>query len=364
MSSAFSCTVSRTALVDALSAATRVVDKKVIPVLGTVLLIGEGEQLRWWATDGTLWRSGLVPAVQATGAGLVPAVQALSVVKACSGSEVTLATVKSFVVVTAGAFTAKLPALSREDFPTLPPVATQADMCAMASATLAVMLSHVWPSIATGSLQLNGALFRVADDELLCVSTDRHQLARITRPIDRVVAFDDAIVSSRLIQELLRMLEGGESVEFALTTDRHTFRVGDDLLVSAPISATFPAFERIVPKDAKTRLVGDRSVLLAALDRVALAADDPQRHVRFTVKNGSVELAAKSAAKGEAVEAVTVTTSGPSVAFNLNPAYARNFLGESADEEIACAVIDELKPVVFGSTKNPDDIYIVMPMRV
>jgi DNA polymerase-3 subunit beta len=351
-------------LIDALGAAARVVDKKVIPILGTVLLICEGDCLRWWATDGTLWRSGLVPAVQAAGAGLVPAVQALSVVKACSGTEVTLEAVKSFVVVTAGAFAAKLPTLSREDFPTLPVVAEQAAMCAMASASLALMLRHVSPSMASGSLQLGGALFRVADEELLCVSTDRHQLARITRPIDRVVAFDDAIVSHRLIQELLRMLEAGDSVDFALTADRHTFRVGDELLISVPISATFPAFERVVPQDSKTRLVGDRSILLAALDRVALAADDPQRHVRFTVKDGSVELAAKSATKGEAREVVKVTTSGPSVAFNLNPTYARNFLGESSDEEIACAVIDELKPVVFGSTKTPDDIYIVMPMRV
>jgi DNA polymerase-3 subunit beta len=363
LSSPFSCTVSRAALIDALSAAARVVDKKVIPILGTVLLIGEDDGLRWWATDGTIWRSGLVPATQATGSGLVPATQALAVIKACSGSDVRLAADKSYIVVTAGGFTAKLPSLAREDFPTLPVIAATAETCAMASDVLKGMLRHVMPAVLASSLELCGALFRVADRELCCVSTDRHQLARITRPIDRAVMFNDAIVSHRVLQELARMLDAGDSVDFAFTADRQMFRVGDHLLIGLPISAKFPAFERIIPKTSKTRVVGTRAALLAALDRVALASDDPQRHVLFTVKNGAMELSARSPLKGEATESVAVTTTGPSVSFRLNPDYARNYLGESPEEEIACEMLDELRAIVFGATKTPDDIYIVMPMR-
>lgn len=364
MSNGLSCAVSRHALAEALGSAARIVDKKVtIPIFSTVLLVGEGESLRWWATDGAIWRSGLVPAAQATGSGLVPAAQALAVVKACGASEVTLRADKSFVVVTAGAFSAKLPSLPREDYPTLPALSDVAPSAAMPSEALKGMLTHVMPAILNGSLDLSGALFRLVDNDLICVSTDRHQLAKVSRAVTRAAAFDDAVVSYRVIQELVRMLALGESVEFSLTYNRHIFRVGDDVLYGLPLAVKFPEWQRVIPKDSKTRFSGARDVLLSALDRVALAADDPQRHVMFSITDGAIELSAQSATRGEAVERLAVTTSGPDVSFALKPEYARNYIGQSVSTEIECAAVDELRQVVFSAPQTPDDIYIIMPMR-
>lgn len=363
MSNALSCTVSRHALAEALGTAVRIVDKKTIPIFSTVLLIGSGTALRWWATDGAIWRSGLVPAAQATGSGLVPAAQALAVVKACSASEITLAADKSFVKVTAGAFSAKLPSLPREDYPTLPALNAAVSTAAMPSEAMKAMLLHVLPAILNGSLELAGALFRLVDHELLCVSTDRHQLAKVSRPVTRAANFDDAVVSHRVIQELVRMLTLGEVVEFSFTYDRHVFRVGDDVIYGLPIAAKFPQWQLVIPKDSKTRFSGARDLLLSALDRVALAADDPQRHVMFAITDGSITLSAKSTTRGEASETLAVTTSGPAVSFALKPEYARNYIGQSLSDDVACAATDELRQVMFSAPNTPDDIYIVMPMR-
>lgn len=365
MSSPFTCTVARTDLLDALTCAARVADKKItIPVFGSVLLSAERAGLQWWATDGTIWRSGVIPAAQATGSGVIPAAQALAVVKACDAAEIYLATAKSFIAVKAGAYKAKLPALPREDYPTLPDIAASASFSVISSGSLRTMLARVSPAILSGSLELCGALFRIADGELLCVSTDRHQLAKIGRPLDRAVMSDDSVVSHRLIQELARLAAEDGEIEFSLTETRQVFRRGHDVLIGPPLSAKFPAFERVIPKAGKTTLRMARGAMLDALNRVALVADDPQRNVLFSVAKDAVTLSAQSARLGEASETLPASITGPALTFRLNPDYARNFLNVSDADEIACEAEDDGRPVVFRAAVEKDDAYVIMPVRI
>ncbi len=126
---------------------------------------------------------------------------------------------------------------------------------------------------------------------------------------------------------------------------RTTFisRLEGRLLITRKLSGNFPNYEMVMPKDNDKTAVFDLEDMKGSVRRVALMADERSRSIRLTVREGEVELSARSSDEGEGSEVVPADYSGEEVQLGFNWQYLQDFLNtvsavQSGEVENADAV--------------------------
>src|SRR3546814_3645420 len=80
------------------------------------------------------------------------------------------------------------------------------------------------------------------------------------------------LVPSRALQELARVLGGGETLSVRLGEREASFEVAGTRLTTVLIEGEFPPYERLIPQAQPNRLTVGREALLEAVRRVKLLA--------------------------------------------------------------------------------------------
>lgn len=363
-------TARRDHLVTALSDAARVANGKPIAVLGSLLAEIEADRLTWWATDTHIWRSGVVSVTaEQPGRGLVRVDVALAFLKRCPDGDVQLSISAEQVVLKAGGFTAKMQSQPLADFPTIPQVPSgglSLSRAALASAVGAT--TTIVASVAPTKYFLNGALFRVDDSAVTCVATDGHRLVKITVPHASIGQEVDTLLHREGLVELDQMLENGpDAVTYQLHDNYHVFHVGEATLLTRPLEARFPAWERIITKTHKHEFTCDRAAWLACAQRVALATVAERNAIHFEIKGGDLVLTAQSVEKGDAVDRVAATDIvGDAIGTSVSARYLVDCLAGFDCDAVTCRIVDEVTQVLFVPAKSngSDHLHVIMPMRL
>src|SRR3546814_6920432 len=86
------------------------------------------------------------------------------------------------------------------------------------------------------------------------------------------------LVPSRALQELARVLGGGETLSVRLGEREASFEVAGTRLTTVLIEGEFPPYERLIPQAQPNRLTVGREALLEAVRRVKLLARRSEEH--------------------------------------------------------------------------------------
>jgi DNA polymerase-3 subunit beta len=366
---AASFTASRSALIAMLTAASRVAGNgKPIPVLGSVWLCATADRLSWWVTDTSLWRGGSIEVeVSQPGSGLVPVSLTLAALKQCAEGPVSLTLAANVATLKSAGFTAKLPLLPAEDFPTLPIVPDGGVV--IPGASLARMIDQVDPAILQESSQysLRGAHLVVGPAGVQMTATDRHRMAR-SMSSAAVDAPESAVILPReAMTEIAAMLadDPDQAVVYFAQSERHIFRVGSEIVNARAIDGEFPACDRIIPKKWGTRMVCDRDGWLKALNRVVVVTDAKNPCVTVEIADGDMVLTTQSVDRGDAVERLAVETQGVPLKFCAKPGYLKDFLASALSKQVSCEIFDDKSAIALKPIEDESSyVYVVMPMRL
>jgi len=82
----------------------------------------------------------------------------------------------------------------------------------------------------------------------------------------------------------------------------------------------------VMPKDNDKKVVFDLSDMKNAVRRISLMADERNRSIRVTVREGEVEVTAQSSEEGEGAEVVPADYTGEEVMLGFNHQYLQEFL--------------------------------------
>jgi DNA polymerase-3 subunit beta len=82
----------------------------------------------------------------------------------------------------------------------------------------------------------------------------------------------------------------------------------------------------VLPKDNDKSVVFDLDDMKKSVRRVSLMADDRNRSIRLTVREGEIELSAQSSEEGEGRETVPAEYTGEEVQLGFNWQYLQEFL--------------------------------------
>src|SRR5262245_52194091 len=249
--------------------------KNTIPILANVLLEAATDHVSLLATDLDVGLRSRCEANVAKGGTLtLPAKKLFEIVSALPETEIRIEEDKNgkSVTVAADRFESRMQTLPATEFPTPPQDGGSAE-ATFPGGGLKRMIAHTRFAITSEDTRyfLNGAQLVLRPDSMSMVATDGHRLAFMSvhaSPGKGVKS--DVLLPRKTLNEVARLIDGSDAVEFSQGENHLFFRAGDRLLISRKIDANFPAYERVIPKSNDKRIDFDRARLAAQGRRVRL----------------------------------------------------------------------------------------------
>ncbi len=309
--------------------------KTTIPVLANILIesIGENE-IRIVGTDlDVTIRCDAEAEIRHSGSMCIQARKLFDIVRALDSGDVHFKKEENeWVTMKCGRANFRLAGVSREQFPEIP--SFKSTPMKLPAAVFNYFIQNTAFAITNevSRFTLSGAKFIVSDGVAKMITTDGHRLAYIERSLTDGDSTDviDTLIPKKALLELAKVSRDTASdISFGEDTNHLYFEMEGRLLISRKLSGNFPNYEMVMPKDNDKVAIFDLDEMRSAVRRVSLMADERNRSIRVTVRDGEIELSAQSSEEGEGREAVQAEYAGDEFQLGFNWQYLLEFLNNA-----------------------------------
>ncbi len=349
-------------LADDLSRAARAVGtRSPQQILQGLLCEVRGNRLEVTGTDGEVTiRTMLDVEVIDSGKTVVPAKLAAEAVRKLPAGAVTMAASDGEVEITGNGPRFRLREFVVGDFPDIadtietPIVEIDGEkfVAALGQVGVAASADDARPT-------LTGVLFENGEEGLRLVATDSYRLA--LRELPGVAAGADALVPYRALREVGRAI-GDAKLGVQLDSREAAFSSERGRMTARVIEATFPNYRQLLPDSYPNRLTIAKSMLLDAVGRAALVAED-HIPVRLSLHEGGVELSVTRQEVGEETEHIEAEYEGEDMTIAFNTRYLTDGVSAVGGDEVILETIDPLKPGMLSGGGDGFQ-YLLMPVRL
>lgn len=242
-----------------------------------------------------------------------------------------------WVTMKAGRANYRLAGVSRDQFPEIPQF--KSTPMKLSAEIFGFMVRNTVFAITNeqSRFTLSGAKFIVGDGTAKMITTDGHRLAYVERAIDDKNSLMDTLIPRKALMELVKLSRGAGDVAFGEDTNHIYFETEGRLLITRKLTGQFPNYEMVMPKDNDHVATFDLGEMRSAVRRMALIADERNRSIRLTVRNGEIEITAQSSEQGEGNEIVQADYAGSEVQLGFNWQYLLEFLTNVGSAEMIAA---------------------------
>ena len=342
-----------------------------LPVLANVLIGAKGDSITLAATDLEVGVTTTHPArIEQEGSITLGAKKLYEIVRELEEEEVSISLKDDLRVgVESGKARFSLLSISSEEYPTLP-AAEGVAFVELEASLLAEMIDRTLFATSTDETRynLNGVYMELSEDKRIrFVATDGHRLAKVDKAPPKPVDFLEKgiIVPRKGVAEIRKLCDETDgAVEIGLGEGFLIVRRPGLVLSSRLIDGEFPNYRQILPTESRIRLLIDRERLQHVVRRIALLAHERSRGLRFVLEDGELELSASNPDLGEARETIPVEYTGGRFETGFNARYVLDLIGSIVSKEIVVELLDELAPASFRPADDPDQLGVIMPMRL
>jgi len=142
-------------------------------------------------------------------------------------------------------------------------------------------------------------------------------------------------------------------------------------LVSRLINGKYPDYQHIIPKDFKTRTVGDKNMFLSAVKMASIFSSGKTNEIVFKISSDEFKtiVEARSAEAGENSTEIKNDVLGPSQEAILNSRYLLDGLNSISTSQVAILINGPATPIAIKEINEQsgevldDYVYIVMPIK-
>ena len=356
------------------------------PVLANVLLTADAGSNRLSLTGFDLSlgiQTSLAASVETSGAITLPARLLGEIVsRLSSDSPITLAVDDSGeqVQLTSLSGSYQMRGMSADDYPDLPMVESGMTLKLQPERLVQALKGTLFASSADEAKQLlTGVHLKFNQRALEAAATDGHRLAVLN--VDDALqdaAVTDAVddegfavtLPSRSLREVERLMASWRSDEpVSLFCDRGqvVFLAADQMVTSRTLEGTYPNYGQLIP-DGFTRTFGmDRRALIAALERIAVLADQHNNVVKFSSQpeDGVVQISADAQDVGSGSESLPSNLEGDAMQIAFNVRYLLDGLKAMGSDRIVLHCNAPTTPAVLRSEEASEAFtYLVMPVQI
>ena len=363
-------TIGQEELIAGLQSVQNVVSTRTtLPILSNVLLKAEGESLSLTATDLDVTISNAVEAkVEQSGSFTLPVKKLVSIAREMGGSQIEIEVQGNQCTIQSGASFYRMKGLAAEEFPPMPDFSGQTKL-KMAQDKVKAMLRRTSYAVSTDENRyvLNGLYFSFKENKLTIVATDGRRLALAEEDLELPeAAHIEAIVPTKAIQELGRLLGDEGEVELQLTENQVSFKINNEsgneaLIVSKLVEGAYPNYKQVIPAESKQRVTMEKEELQHALRRAEIMTSDKSNSVKMTFSENNLTITSNSPEVGESRETMAINYGGEEVSIAFNPQFFIDPLKALEADEVHFEFTDQLSPGVVKT--NHPFLYVIMPMR-
>ena len=264
--------------------------------------------------------------------------------------------------------------LSAEDFPELPLAQNGQPLLLSGEAFAEGLRSTLFASSSDESKQiLTGIHLKVENGGLEFAATDGHRLAVRRNAAGGQEGTDSFAVTvpARSLRELERLLSARPSEEaISLFCDRGqvVFLWADQVLTSRTLEGTYPNYGQLIPDSFGRSISVERKPFMAALERIAVLADQHNNVVKLTAEpaNAQLQLSADALDVGSGSEALPARIEGDEIAMAFNVRYLLEGLKAMPDAEVRLNLNTPTSPAVLSAADADASgfTYLVMPVQI
>lgn len=282
------------------------------------------------------------------------------------GETVEMSSNDTKITISAGKYASTINGTLADDFPELPEIdESRAVIFKIGVDEFKSSLSQVIIASSNDLARpaLTGVYFNTSDHTLAIAATDGYRLAE-KKLIDKVESEVKAIVPSSSLQEVLRAISDDiEEVEISFDDNLVRFRLGEAEIISKLIDASFPDYQKLIPKDSKSTVELPREELTRVTKLAALFA----RSVGGSIVCEAIEpdvFSVKSIANEFGENDSRIETSvTESSRVNLNSRFLLDALNALDEPTVEFKFSDGVAPVVLKNKKNNKYTHIIMPLN-
>lgn len=360
--------VSQDKLSKALNNVSRVaVGKVTLPVLNNVLIRVDNNKVSLITTNLDMAVVDYLPVINSKdGVTTVPAKLLAEFVSNLPKDEtIKITTNDTKITITSGKYTSTINGSPADDFPELPELD---DEKAVVFKMGIEEFKHGISQVAIASSNdltrpaLTGIYFNTKDNTLAIAATDGYRLAE-KKLIKNVQSEISVIVPTNSLQEVIRSInEDMEEVEISFNADLVRFRLGEIEIVSKLIDASFPDYQRLIPKESDIHISVNRSELSRVTKLAALFARktngaiicEAKKPDVFSVKSAASELGENDSSIETAVDNEGKVT--------LNSRFLVDALNVLDASDIDFNFSSSAAPVVLRNKNDQNYTHIIMPL--
>ncbi len=344
------------------------------PILSHVLLFAHAGGLRITATDTEVAYIGELGAnVQKPGELAVDAANLFQIVRSLPEPTVRLQLVAgNRLDVSCGRAQFRVPGAPATEYPNVAPFDGRG-VAKMTEAQLRRLVEQTNFAVATDDVRygLNGAHIEERDGAngkvLRMVATDGHRLSAAETTFDGSIALSPRMLVPRKALSVVRkLLEGhDEVVEIAFGDGAIKLTRPGQTFWFRLLDGEFPDYEKVVPAaGGKHKALIGREELLSTLKRVSILVAERAKAVRFSLRDGELEIQVNNADRGEITETVPVELEGDPVVCGFNVKYLQDILGVMSGSQVKLELAHPLAPCLVTDPERSDAFFVIMPMRL
>ncbi|MEL6398956.1 MAG: DNA polymerase III subunit beta [Cyanobacteria bacterium J06626_4] len=266
--------------------------------------------------------------------------------------------------------------LSAADYPQLPVVEDGQAAELSVETLLEGLRGALFASSGDETKQVLTGVHLTAEPEILeFAATDGHRLA-VVKTSDEAAAGTaandmqmDVTVPAKALRDLERMLQTYSSSEpITLKFDRTQaiFELGNQRLTTILLEGQYPNYRQLVPQQFERQVTLDRKLLMDALERIAVLADQKNNIVKLSLDPASqavsVSVDAQEVGSGREVVAAQITGEALDIAFNVR--YLLDGLKALGTNEVQLQCNTATSPSIIIPLGGLQMTYLVMPVQM
>jgi DNA polymerase-3 subunit beta len=359
------------------------------PILANVLLVADEEtaQVKLTGFDLSLGvHTSFAAQIGASGTLALPAKLLGDIVSRLPDGEITLTTEgdETLATLTCASGRYQVRGMEAAEFPELPTIEDGDVVYLPAESLIEGLRGTLFSTSGDEAKQvLTGVHLTAEPDGLEFAATDGHRLA-VVQTIDGDAeasqeaardnsGFDnsgfDVTVPGKALRELERMLQLRQSNELiAVRFDRGqlVFEWTNQRLTSRLLEGQYPNYRQLIPRQFSRQMTIDRRLLISALERIAVLADQKNSIVKLSLDAVKQELVLAVDAQdvGSGREAVAAQISGEALDVAFNVKYLLEGLKAMTTAEVQMQCNTATSPAILTPLGGLKMTYLVMPVQV
>lgn len=253
-----------------------------------------------------------------------------------------------------------------KDFPAFPEVEAQKSI-EIPAGRAADMVKKVSKAVSRDEshMILTGINVVAEDGFLSMVATDSYRLAIDEATIENHQGSFQLVIPGSVLDDVCRLLGKDDVLEIGYSENQIIFKFGQSTFVTRKLEGNYPNYRQIIPKEKTIAAVVETKVLLDAIKRVSVMAQEyMQIRLELNTDLQQIVISAKVADVGGAKETVDAQIDGEQILIGFNYQYLMDGLNAISTEEVVFEANSPLKPGVLKSVGEEKFFYLSMPVKL